>query len=90
MSGCATNWISNAIFFLTQRNHQPHATISECSYMASFFEMGKVVFAIPGGIIAQNLPRKHALLGVGFLNFASWITLSFSKSLPIIYIVRFV
>lgn len=90
MYGCANSWISNAIIFLTQRGHVPSATVEQCGLMAQFFESGRLIFAIPGGLLVDTYGRKKILISIGSLNFVAWAVICFTDSLLLIYVARLV
>lgn len=90
MYGCANSWVSNAIIFLTASGHVPSATVEQCGLMAQLFEAGRLIFAIPGGLLADKYGRKKILITIGCLNFICWAILCFTDSLLLIYIARWV
>ncbi|XP_065217976.1 uncharacterized protein LOC135843866 isoform X2 [Planococcus citri] len=88
MMGCAIGWLPNAIYFL-MHGDEVHATFSQCDLIASLSQLGKLVFAIPGGLVVDKYGRKKVIIGVAFLNFFSWLGLSSSTSLIAIYVGQF-
>ena len=75
MMGCAIGWLPTAIYFLSGGEEEP-VECSECNLIASFSQLGKLVFAIPGGMIVDKYGRKKVTIGVALLNFFSWMGIS--------------
>lgn len=89
MMGCTGSWGAYAIYFFT-RGDEVSATLEECSQMVSLSEIGRILCAIPGGILADKLGRKKINIATGVLHFSAWILLSSSTSIMAIYIARYV
>ena len=85
--GCASGWLPNAIYFLLA-GKEVHATTSQTILIVSFYQFGKIIFAIPAGILADRYGRKKIILSVAFLAFVISSVLSWDTSLHIIYIGR--
>lgn len=90
LSGCSVGWLPNAIYFFTQTNSEVSITITQCSMMASFTEMGKLLIALPGGVFADKFGRKKTLGVIGVLHFLSWVILSMYSNIYYIYVARYV
>lgn len=88
LMGSMTGWISNAIYFLLA-GKQIHATTAQCALIASFNELGRIVFAIPAGMMADKFGRKRIIICNAFLQFFSWLGLSLSTSINMIYLARY-
>lgn len=88
MYGCASSWVSNAMVFLTKADHRPFIPKEQYGLLAQVFEVGRLFFAIPAGIMLDKFGRKKILMAVGFLNLGAWILLSLSASANLIYLSR--
>lgn len=85
--GCTSGWIANAIYFFSI-GLEVSATPPQCSLLASCSELGRIVFAIPSGVLADKYGRKIVIMCAGFLHFFSWLLLSAHTSLIAIFIAR--
>lgn len=88
MMGCNNGWLPNAMYFFTLG--EVTATAAECSLIGSFSELGRMILAIPGGLLADKYGRKKIIMGAGFVHFLSWIIQSSHTSIINLYIARFV
>ncbi|XP_065207293.1 glucose transporter GlcP-like [Planococcus citri] len=89
MMGAQNGWLPNAIYLILS-GQAFHATAAECALMASFSEFGRIVFAIPAGILADKFGRKKMIICVAISHFFAWVGVSFSTSMVTIYMARFV
>lgn len=80
MYGAATSWAPNALIFFEDDKL--------VGLMAQMFEAGRLIFAIPSGMLADVTGRKTILILVGIINIVSWIVLSMTTSLTLIFIAR--
>ncbi|XP_065208857.1 uncharacterized protein LOC135837490 isoform X2 [Planococcus citri] len=88
MMGCAIGWLPTAIYFLSGGEEEP-VECSECNLIASFSQLGKLVFAIPGGMIVDKYGRKKVTIGVALLNFFSWMGISLWAMPAVNYVGQF-
>ncbi|XP_065207302.1 arabinose-proton symporter-like [Planococcus citri] len=65
------------------------ATATQCTLIVSSCLLGRMIFAIPAGMLADKYGRKKIIIGVGLLNFFTWLAISLDTSLIIIYVGRF-
>ncbi|XP_065207303.1 glucose transporter GlcP-like [Planococcus citri] len=89
MMGCANGWLPNVMYFM-MHGQEVHATSGQCALIASFSELGRIIFAIPAGILTDKYGRKNITVIIGFLHFFTWLGLSLNTSLVTIYIGRLV
>ncbi|XP_065207294.1 glucose transporter GlcP-like [Planococcus citri] len=87
--GSGLGWLPNAMYLLT-KGQEVRATSTQCAWIASCSIFGRLVFAIPAGILADKYGRKEITICVAFLHFSAWLGLSMSSSIVTIYIGRFV
>ncbi|XP_065207427.1 facilitated trehalose transporter Tret1-like [Planococcus citri] len=92
MMGCADGWLPNAMYFFPTSADNAHETSSSSSsaLIPVFSDLGKIVFAIPAGILVDKYGRKKITLCVTFSTFFTWLGLSLNTSLIAIYIGRFI
>lgn len=83
-------WLSSVTYFLTKPGHVPSATITECSYIGSLLEFGRLLSCIPCGVMVDRFGRKKTVILAGILNFISSTMLVFSPNLILIFIARLV
>ena len=86
MMGCANGWLPNAIYFITIGEVQ--ATISQCAIIASLREIGRIIFAIPAGMMVDKYGRKMIIISAAFLHVFTWLGISSSASIITIYAGR--
>ncbi|XP_065207296.1 putative metabolite transport protein YwtG [Planococcus citri] len=88
--GCSYGWMPNAIYFLLA-GEEVSATLFQCTLIASFPEIGRVLSAIPAGMLTDKYGRKKITIGVAILHTFAWLGLSLDNtSIIITYISRFV
>ncbi|XP_065208870.1 uncharacterized protein LOC135837498 [Planococcus citri] len=87
MMGCAIGWLPVAIYFLGGGEEQ--VACSVCNLIASFNQFGKLVFAIPGGMVVDEYGRKKVTIGIAFLNFFSWLGITMWTTPSAHYIGQF-
>ncbi|XP_065207298.1 uncharacterized protein LOC135836408 isoform X2 [Planococcus citri] len=89
MMGCGNGWLPNAIYFM-MIGQEVHATSTQCAMIASFSELGRIIFAIPAGILADKYGRKKITIAISFLHFFIWLGVSLDTSLITIYAGRLI
>ena len=73
---------------MLQPGAHPSATLAECGMMASHYQIGRMLLAIPTGLLADKFGSKYIVIIVGCIQFASWAALSVSYSIWVIVLVR--
>ncbi|XP_065207295.1 glucose transporter GlcP-like [Planococcus citri] len=87
--GCADGWLPNAMYFFLA-GEEVHATTSQCSIISLATEFGRIIFAIPAGILVDKYGRRNIAVCIAFLFFSAWVGISLSGSLVTIYTGRFI
>ena len=82
------SWLANAVYFMRQPNHEPHATVAECGMMESCYQIGRFVFAVPGGVLVDKYGRKYVIISIGLIQIATWVLLSLTRSVEVIFVIR--
>ncbi|XP_065204057.1 facilitated trehalose transporter Tret1-like [Planococcus citri] len=88
MMGCAIGWLPVAVYFMSGEEDQVECL--KCNLIASFSQLGKVAFAIPGGMLVDKYGRKKATIGVALLNFISWMGISLWTEPAVNYVGQFI
>lgn len=89
MMGVTGSWPSYALYFFTKtKGSGVTATMAECAQMVSMAEIGRIISAIPGGILTDIYGRKKINRATGIIHFVAWVLLSSSTSVMSIYIAR--
>ncbi|XP_065207305.1 facilitated trehalose transporter Tret1-2 homolog [Planococcus citri] len=90
LMGATVGWIANALYLLKQPSAIGKAiTFTQGSWIAASTQVGKLVFAIPAGILTDKIGRKKICTGVAVTNVVCWLTLSISQSIGMIFFIRF-
>ncbi|XP_065207292.1 facilitated trehalose transporter Tret1-like [Planococcus citri] len=87
MMGVTGSWPSYALYFFT-KTKDVSATMAECAQMVSMAEIGRIISAIPGGILTDKYGRKKINRLTGIIHFTAWVLLSCSTNIMLIYIAR--
>lgn len=87
--GVTGSWPAYAIYFFT-KTKDVSATMAECAQMVSLAEIGRIICAIPGGLLTDKYGRKKINRVTGIIHFVAWVILSSSTSITSIYIARYV
>ncbi|XP_065208866.1 putative metabolite transport protein YncC isoform X2 [Planococcus citri] len=88
MMGCVIGWLPVAIYFINGDGEI--SSCSECNLMATFGQLGKVAFAIPGGMIVDRYGRRKVTIGIALLNFSTWMGISLWTTPVVNYVGQFI
>ncbi|XP_065207428.1 uncharacterized protein LOC135836486 [Planococcus citri] len=90
LMGCADGWLPNAVYFFLVDDEVRTSSSKFPLITLVFSDLGKIVFAIPAGILVDKYGRKNISLWVAISTFFAWFGLSLSSSLVALYTARFV
>ncbi|XP_065207291.1 facilitated trehalose transporter Tret1-like [Planococcus citri] len=88
-SGCIIGWTANAVFLLNLPDAEITASAEELWWIVSMMEIGKMIFSIPAGLLADKVGKENILTNVGLIHFTSWVMLSICTSIPLVCFARF-
>ncbi|KAG8338327.1 hypothetical protein J6590_005872 [Homalodisca vitripennis] len=87
--GCTTGWTTVALKKLRSSGSEIPITPSEGSWIASFHEAGHILSPIPTGFLVGKVGPKACLIASAVIQSAGWILIIITRSVPILYLVRF-
>ncbi|XP_065221956.1 solute carrier family 2, facilitated glucose transporter member 6-like [Planococcus citri] len=86
--GIANGWVAPTLNGLRTPGGELSVTIEESSWIASLDHFGKIFGAIFTAFILDIVGRKILLTASAFVLFAIWVIVMFTRSVPILYVMR--
>lgn len=88
--GFALGWLAPILKSLEDPNSVLPLTASDASWIASLHELGRFFGPPVAGLLLDEIGRKIILIIYAVVTLATWIGVLFTKSIPILYGIRFV
>lgn len=88
--GFAFGWLAPILKSLEDPSSEIHVTIDEASWIASLHELGKCFGPLISGLLMDVIGRKAILTICAFSSFVIWFGVLFTRSVPVLYAIRFV
>ncbi|XP_066905012.1 facilitated trehalose transporter Tret1 [Halyomorpha halys] len=90
ITATAFTWMEPLMKYLISPESEIPMTSSDTSWLVAFIEFGELLITVPAGILADKLGRKTVLLTTGPLCLLSWLLVLTTRSMTVIYIVRWI
>lgn len=90
MTGTAFAWFAPLMLRLTSAESPLPMSASESSWIVSSIEFGEVLSVLPAGMLADKWGRKTLVLSGGPMCIVGFLLKATTRSIPILYFVRFI
>ncbi|XP_022201482.2 facilitated trehalose transporter Tret1 [Nilaparvata lugens] len=90
MAGSTIGWITPILVGLLGPDSEVPMTADESSWVASVIEVGNFVTPLPFGLLVDRWGRKPCLLSIAPMYIVSWLLVLATRSVLVLYFVRFV